>query len=176
MDELVALYASGDLAGRVSGVATRHEVRSANLPHAATAVLLRDTSGRIYVHRRTTTKDLYPGLHDAFAGGVVGAGEDPFDTAARELREELSVTGCDLRECLRYWYHDEHASYLAYVFDATYDAERCTPVVHQPEEVAEGWWMDQEELVARLADPTWPFVPDGRESLRRYFEWAGGQG
>ncbi|PZV93823.1 Isopentenyldiphosphate isomerase [Micromonospora phaseoli] len=163
----MALYAEGDLSGRVTGAAPRSVVRADNLPHAATAVLLRDDRDRLYVHRRTDTKDLYPGMHDAFAGGVVLAGEDPTEAAGRELAEELGVRNCELRPCLRYWYTDAQASYLAYVYEARYEARRCGPVVHQPTEVAAGWWLSLADLTACLADPAWPFVPDGRATLDR---------
>ncbi len=166
VDELVALYADGDLSGRVTGAAPRSRVRAENLPHAATAVLLRDAEDRVYVHRRTTTKDIYPGMHDAFAGGVVLAGEDPEQAAGRELAEELGVTGAPLTPRLRYWYRDPHASYLAYVFEARY-GPGCGPIAHQASEVADGWWMSLPDLLARLDDATWPFVPDGRAALRR---------
>ncbi|MBX6750746.1 MAG: NUDIX domain-containing protein [Micromonosporaceae bacterium] len=168
VDELVALYAEGDLAGRVVGAAPRSQVRARNLPHAATAVLVRDGSGRVYVHRRTETKDIYPGCHDVWAGGVVLAGEDPDQAAQRELAEELGVRGCPLTPVLRYWYADEATSYLAFVYEARYDPDRDGPIVHQPAEVAAGWWLDWDELLTRLADPTWPFVPDGRATLHRY--------
>ena len=167
MDEVVALYTPGDLSGTVVGVATRGEVRARNLPHAATAVLLRDQDGRVYVHRRTNTKDVYPGLHDAFAGGVVAAGEAPDVAAVRELAEELGVRDCPLTPRLRYWYTDEATSYLAFVYEATYDVDRNGPIVHQASEVAEGWWMDWDALLALLDDPTWPFVPDGRAALEQ---------
>nr|WP_284290871.1 hypothetical protein [Angustibacter aerolatus] len=78
---LVALYdpqVPADAEPRVVGSATRSRVRAENLPHAATAVLLRDGDGLgagVYVHRRTDTKDVWPGRWDCFAGGVVGAGE-----------------------------------------------------------------------------------------------------
>jgi 8-oxo-dGTP pyrophosphatase MutT (NUDIX family) len=168
VDELVALYAEGDLTGRIVGVAPRSEVRARNLPHAATAVLLSDGAGRVYVHRRTETKDIYPGWHDVGAGGVVLAGEEPQRAAERELAEELGVRDCALTPLLRYWYADEATTYLAFVYEAHYDPDRHGPIVHQPTEVAAGWWMPWDELLTRLADPTWPFVPDGRETLNRY--------
>jgi 8-oxo-dGTP pyrophosphatase MutT (NUDIX family) len=190
VDERVALYAEGDLSGRVIGAAPRSEVRARNLPHAATAVLLRDPArpvahhargpgpwaGLVYVHRRTDTKDVYPGMHDAWAGGVVLAGEEPDLAAARELAEELGVRGCPLTPVLRYWYADDVTRYLAFVYEATYDPDRNGPIVHQPEEVADGAWLAWPELLARLADPTWPFVPDGRLALLRYQEMMGQSG
>ncbi|MGI8695317.1 MAG: NUDIX hydrolase, partial [Mycobacteriales bacterium] len=72
---MVALYDPADPDGRVLGRAPRSDVRAGNLPHAGTGVLVRDSAGRVYVHRRADTKDVFPGLHDCFAGGVVGAGE-----------------------------------------------------------------------------------------------------
>ena len=84
----MALY---DEAGRPTGSAPRSVVRRDNLRHAATAVVVRDPYGRVYVHRRTDTKDVYPGLLDFCCGGVVQAGEDPAAAARRELAEELGV-------------------------------------------------------------------------------------
>jgi 8-oxo-dGTP pyrophosphatase MutT (NUDIX family) len=169
VDELVALYADGDLSGRVTGAAPRSRVRAENLPHAATAVLLRDERDRVYVHRRTATKDIFPGMHDAFAGGVVLAGEQPGAAAARELTEELGVSAPELRPLLRFWYRDAHTSYLAHVFEARYDPQLCGPIVHQASEVEDGWWMSLTDLLARLDDPTFPFVPDGRAVLRQLY-------
>ncbi|OLR95133.1 NUDIX hydrolase [Actinokineospora bangkokensis] len=172
MGELVDLYAEGDLSGVVTGVAPRWRVRAENLPHAATQVLLRDGRGRVYVHRRTATKDIYPGAHDAWAGGVIASGEDIDAGAQRELAEELGVTS-RIRPCFRYWYRDEQANYLACVYEATH-RPADGPVRHQPQEVAEGWWMPWDELLRRLDDPAWPFTPDGRESVRRYLAFGPG--
>ena len=163
MDELVAIWESvpapdGGDDGRVVGTAPRSRVRAENLRHAGTGVLLRDPAGRVYVHRRTDTKDVFPGRHDCFAGGVVVAGESPDENAARELGEELGVHGVPITALFRQWYGDDHTTYLACVYTATWDG----PIRHQPEEVAAGWWMELAELADRLADPGWPFVPDGR--------------
>jgi 8-oxo-dGTP pyrophosphatase MutT (NUDIX family) len=167
-DELVDLYDPADPVGRVTGTAPRSLVRAQNLPHAATSVAVRDHDGRIYVHRRTDTKDVFPGAHDVWAGGVVGAGEDPTEAAQRELAEELGLTRAPLRPLFVTWYADDHTTYLAHVFETTYDEERDGPIRHQPEEVADGWWMTLAELDVKLADPSWPFVPDGRYCLNLY--------
>lgn len=168
VDEEVALYDRNDPDGRVTGHAPRSVMRAYNLPHAATSVAIRDAAGRIYVHRRTDSKDVYPGAHDVWAGGVVTAGEDPDDAAVRELAEELGLTGLTLRPLFREWYADPKTTYLAHIYDAEYDEQRHGPIRHQPEEVADGWWSTVDDLLARLADPDWPFVPDGRHCLELY--------
>ena len=162
--ELVDVY--DPVTEQVVGTATRAQVRAQNLPHAATAVLLVDPVGRVYVHRRTDTKDVYPGLWDCWAGGVVDAGESPDDAAVRELAEELGVTGVPLEPLFRQWYRDEQVQYLAFGYRAQWDG----PVVHQPEEVAEGLWMTLDQLRELLADPAHPFVPDGRFAIEPILE------
>ena len=88
----------------------------------------------------------------------------PHDAARRELAEELGVTGVQLVPVFRAWYRDDSTHYLAFGYEAVWDG----PVVHQPEEVAEGGWVDWEELLRRLGDPAWPFVPDGRAGMAHY--------
>lgn len=141
-----------------AGTAPRSRVRAENLRHGATGVLVRDRLGRIYVHRRTDTKDVYPGLHDCCAGGVMLAGEEPDDCARREVGEELGVSGGELRRIGVSQYTDAYTSYVAFQYEIGYDG----PIRWQPEEVAWGTWMTPDELAARLADPGWPFVPDSR--------------
>ena len=55
---------------RVVATVTRRELRARQLLHRCTYVLLRNASGQILVHRRTDTKDIYPGAYDVFSGGV----------------------------------------------------------------------------------------------------------
>ncbi|TDO47908.1 isopentenyldiphosphate isomerase [Kribbella sp. VKM Ac-2527] len=153
MDELVALL---DSAGEVCGSAPRSVMRRDNLRHAATGVLVRNPAGEIYVHRRTPTKDVYPARYDFMAGGVVAAGEDPYDAVVRELAEELGITGVSLEKLPEGDYADDFTNYRAYLYACTWDG----PIHHQPEEVDWGTWMSPAELVERLNDPAWPFVPD----------------
>ncbi|MFC7342707.1 NUDIX hydrolase [Saccharopolyspora griseoalba] len=158
---MVAVY---DAAGHVAGEAPRSVMRAEGLWHAASAVLVLSGDGaRIYVHRRADTKDVYPGLHDCTAGGVVAAGEDPGETAKRELAEELGVTSEPVF-LFREVFAQDSVRYHAFVYTTRWDG----PVRHQPEEVAAGWWTPVAELRELLADPRRPFVPDGRRFAERW--------
>jgi isopentenyldiphosphate isomerase len=131
-------------------------MRRDNLRHAATGVLVRNSAGEIYVHRRTPTKDLYPSYYDFSAGGVVAAGEDPYDAVVRELDEELGISGVELIRLPEGDYADAHTAYHAYLYTCVWDG----PVQHQPEEVEWGTWMSPADLVAKLDAGTWSFMPD----------------
>jgi isopentenyldiphosphate isomerase len=156
--EIVTLV---DEDGTVVGSAERSAVRRDNLLHAATAVLVRDPQGRIYVHRRSPSKDWAPDHHDAAAGGVLTAGEDPAGSAGRELAEELGITGAHLRPLGTNLYQDDTTRVLEHVFETTWDG----PVTWADGEVVAGDWLCLDELAARLSDPTWAFVPDTRSLL-----------
>jgi isopentenyldiphosphate isomerase len=158
-DELVDLVDEDD---RVIGRATRREVRRANLLHRAAAVVCRNSGGQIYVHRRTQTKDVFPGMYDGCVGGVVSSGERYQDTARRELAEELGIVGPAPRFLFKQRYRGPELDTWNAIFEVVWDG----PIVHQPEEVAWGAFLSEDELRSRME--TWPFVPDGLQMLRHY--------
>jgi 8-oxo-dGTP pyrophosphatase MutT (NUDIX family) len=158
--EVVALV---DRSGVVVGHAERAVVRRENLMHATTGILVRDEHGRIYVHRRSPDKDWAPGQHDAAAGGVLTFGEDPAASAARELAEELGISGSHLRPLGLNVYEDDTTRCVEHCFETTWSG----PVRHADGEVVWGAWLSLAELDARLADPLWAFVPDTRALLTR---------
>ncbi len=160
-DEIVALF---DETGAVVGSAPRWKVRGENLIHGATGVIVRDSSGRIYVHRRTDTKDVYPGYYDFTAGGVLLAGEDPREAAVREACEELGVAGVALRSLGEGFYADEHTRYYGFRFECVYEG----PIRHQAEEVAWGAWLTPDDLRAWIEDPDKPFMPDALALLGQF--------
>jgi 8-oxo-dGTP pyrophosphatase MutT (NUDIX family) len=45
----------------------------------------------IYCHQRTWSKRIFPGLYDMFIGGVSAVDEPAYETAKRELEEELGI-------------------------------------------------------------------------------------
>ncbi len=141
----------------------------AGLRHRCVFIEARDAEGRIFVHRRTATKLVFPSHYDMFVGGVVGAGESYEEAALREAEEELGVSGLPRPEPLfRFLYDDGEHTWWSAVYQV-----RCElPVSPQVEEVAWHAFLDDAGLERRLGE--WPWVPDGLEAYRRLRELRAG--
>jgi len=148
---------------RVIGSAPRGRIRGENLLHRGVAILCRNGKGQIYVHRRTETKDVFPGLYDMFIGGMVARGESYEETARREMAEELGIdAGAPLEFILSCLSEGPRNFAVIHLFQVAWDG----PVVHQPEEVAWGRWLDEERLDAWISEVQ--VVPDGLEVYGLY--------
>ena len=73
------------------------------------------------MHRRSDAKDLWPGRWDLAVGGVVTAGERYDDAAARELAEEVGVTGVPLVPLGAGRYDDDDVHLVARLYEAVSD-------------------------------------------------------
>ena len=94
--------------GNVLGSLPRPYIHTYNILHRGIGILVTKdedvfqtlNAGRVpfvYVHRRTSTKRIFPSLYDMFVGGVSMRGENSRLTAAREVAEELGLTrGLDI--------------------------------------------------------------------------------
>lgn len=149
---------------RVLGRATRREMRERRLRHRATYILVFNSPGQIFVHRRTAGKDVYPSHFDVAVGGVVTAGETYDEAARRELEEEIGVSSVTLRCILPLRYEDEHNQVNGMVYSCTHDGalRLCK------EEIASGEWIDLDDAIERLQHDL--FCPDGVEALFRYLD------
>ena len=78
------------------GALVRADLRERGLIGRGTYIMLFNSKGELCVHRRTLSKAIYPGYWDVAAGGMVAAGETYEQSAARELEEELGVSGVEL--------------------------------------------------------------------------------
>ncbi|MFJ5778349.1 NUDIX hydrolase [Streptomyces sp. NPDC093094] len=159
-DEILDIVDEHD---RVVGRRPRGEVYAEGLRHRCVFVQARDAQGRIFVHRRTADKLVFPSLYDMFVGGVVGAGETYDDAALREAEEELGVSGLPRPEFLFKFLYDDGAG--GGWWSAVYEVRCELPVRPQAEEVAWHAFVTEEELRARL--PEWEWVPDGLDAHRR---------
>ncbi|MFF4245066.1 NUDIX hydrolase [Streptomyces sp. NPDC001822] len=158
-DELLDIVDEND---EVVGQATRGEATARGLRHRCVFIEARDGAGRLFVHRRTATKLVFPSHYDMFVGGVVGAGESYDAAALREAEEELGVSGLPRPTPLfRFLYEGDGHSWWSYVYEV-----RCElPVLPQREEVAWHTFLTDSELSERLSGWTW--VPDGLETYHR---------
>ncbi|WP_284580133.1 NUDIX domain-containing protein [Streptomyces sp. 2P-4] len=150
---------------RVTGRAPRGEVYARGLLHRCVFVLARDDRGRVFVHRRTASKLVFPSRYDMFVGGVLGAGEDYASAALREAEEELGVSGLARPEPLfKFLYEGPGGGWWSYVHEV-----RCGGLEVRPQESEVAWhaWLPENELEGRIADGSWPWVPDGLEAYRR---------
>jgi 8-oxo-dGTP pyrophosphatase MutT (NUDIX family) len=153
-----------DEQNRPAGSATREEMRRRCLIHRASYVLVFNSRGELFLHKRTDTKDVYPGYYDVAAGGVVLRGESYEEAAARELGEELGLRGAPLRACFDFFHEDVGNRVWGRVFACRWDG----PVTLQPEEVAWGAFVPVGRVLARAE--TELFTPDSLIALRRYLQ------
>ncbi|MFJ3585501.1 NUDIX hydrolase [Streptomyces sp. NPDC090127] len=148
----------------VIGQAPRGEVYARGLIHRCTFIQVRDAEDRIFVHRRTPGKLVYPSMYDMFVGGVVGAGESYDDAALREAEEELGVFGLPRPEPVVRFLYDS-GGVAGKWWSAVYRVRCELPVNPQVEEVAWHAFLPEAEVVARLGE--WPWVPDGLAAYER---------
>jgi intracellular septation protein A/isopentenyldiphosphate isomerase len=59
--------------------------------HPVVHILLLDGQNRVYLQRRSESKDIYPDYWDVSVGGHLDIGESPKDAGIREAMEELNI-------------------------------------------------------------------------------------
>lgn len=142
---------------RVIDTVSRASMRAGRLQHRAVFIVVIDADDRVLVHRRSDTKDLWPGWWDLAVGGVVAAGESYDAAARRELAEEVGLRATP-----------EPAGGGRYVDDDVALIGRCYLLHHDP--VAHGdivaldgevvsWEWVARDALALLIDER-PFLPD----------------
>ncbi len=150
-----------DADGRTIGVVPRCEMRGRRLPHRCTYVLVFDCQGRLFVHMRTATKDVYPSHWDIAIGGVLLAGESYAEGVRREIGEELGIDAA-AEELFPFRYEDPATFVQAMVYRLAHDG----PFQLQAEEIVRGEFLSWPEVRERIARE--PFCPDGLQVLAEY--------
>ncbi|MFZ5763624.1 MAG: NUDIX hydrolase YfcD [Thermodesulfobacteriota bacterium] len=151
-----------DRDNRVTGSASRAEMRAQNLIHRATYILVLNRRDELFVQLRTMSKDIYPGHYDVAAGGVVLAGESYEESAARELAEELGVQGVELTPHFDFYHETADNRVWGRIFSCLHEG----PFTLQAEEVAGGAFTPL-AAIGELAK-SHPFTPDGLLVLERF--------
>ncbi len=150
-EELVDVVDDDDC---VIATVTRAAMRAQRLQHRAVSIAVLGSDGRLLLHRRSDDKDLWPGMWDMAAGGVVAAGETYEQAAQRELLEELGVAAGALEFLGEGRYVDESVAMLGRGYVTVHDG----PFEFTDGEIAEVRWATRDELAEMLQ--TEQFVPD----------------
>lgn len=163
-DEIVLIV---DKDNKETGSAPRREMRARALPHRACYILVFNSSGKLFIQKRTMNKDIYPGYFDVAAGGVVLAGESYEEAAKRELEEELGIRDTVLTSHFTFFYEEDANQVWGRVYTCIYDRG----LTLQAEEVESGFFADPEEIIALSRKES--FTPDGLYVLKRYLRLKG---
>jgi 8-oxo-dGTP pyrophosphatase MutT (NUDIX family) len=126
----------------VVAVVTRRRMRAERLRHRAVFIAVQGSDGRLLVHRRSLAKDVRPGAWDIAFGGVVASGEAYPTAAARELAEEIGVSGVELAEIGGGSFGDEYYLLIGRCYHVVHDG----PFTFQDGEVIATRWVNRAEL------------------------------
>ena len=143
--------------------------------------IIRRKNGRteILLQKRSRNKDSFPGKFDTSSAGHIQAGDEPLESALRELKEELGIHAVpeDLQFAGKFpisfakefhgkMFRDEEIAFV-YIYDHPVEIDRLTL---QKEEVEEVQWFDLEETYQQCRQHRDKFcVPLGGLQLVREF-------
>lgn len=127
---------------------------------------------QVLLQKRAANKDSFPGRYDTSSAGHIQAGDEPLDSALRELEEELGIRAkaenlkpigtfriAYEKEFYGKLFRDSEVAFV-YLYDGPVDAET---LVLQEEEVERVDWFTLEEVTQGLAvhDRKFCVPPDG---------------
>jgi isopentenyldiphosphate isomerase len=140
----------------VIGSQLRSEVHRLGLMHRAVHVLVFSSSGRIFLQKRSLTKDRQPGVWDSSASGHVDSGEDYDACAVRELREEI---GLQLNAPPQRLFKLSASGETDQEHVWVYRCEADGPLVLNREEIERGDWFGPNEISRWMAEKPREFAP-----------------
>lgn len=121
-----------------------------------------DGKAQLLLQKRSAEKDSFPGRFDTSSAGHIQAGDEPEESAIRELYEELGIqaskeelqfAGCfDIqyeKEFHGKMFRDNEVAFV-YMYTKPVDVAK---LILQKEEVESVEWFDMEELDAALQPP-----------------------
>jgi isopentenyldiphosphate isomerase len=155
---------------RELGSVTREQVHGdPRLIHRVAHVLVWNSREELYLQFRSATKMVQPSRWDTSVGGHVDYGETYEQAAAREMREELGITGVPLRFLYRYLHRNDFESEYVATFECTFDGE----IVPNPEEIDHGRFWSLEKI---QQNDRGVFTPNFLDELDRYHSHVAGAG
>lgn len=145
-EELLPIVDEND---EVIGTEKRGIIHAKRLLHRAVHVLVFNSKGELYIQQRALTKDAAPGKWDSSSSGHVDHGESYFDSAVRELDEELNInTIPNPVEVAKLDACRQTGNEFTMIYTGNTD-QIPTP---NPHEIMDGKWIEPNELDKWMAD------------------------
>lgn len=174
-----------DEAGLPTGqICERKQAHREGIRHRTAHIwVIRQLAGRtqVLLQKRALHKDSFPGRYDTSSAGHIQAGDEPLESALRELAEELGIQAkaedmkwagkfriCYEKEFYGELFRDNEISFV-YVYSRPVEVARLQL---QQEEVESVDWFDLEEVCRQVGvhDPKFCVPSDGLKTLCRYLE------
>lgn len=132
-----------DVNDQVVGQATRREVhKNKNLIHRSVAVAIFNNNNKLFLQRRSQSKDTDALLWTISCTGHVQKSESYEATARRELKEELGIENVSLNFLAKYLYQGINETEMTMLYKVNYDGE----IILQKEEIWEGKFFSIDQL------------------------------
>ena len=179
MELFDVIDSKGNPAGQI---VSREKAHAEGIPHRTAHIwIIRKKEGKVQIllQKRSQNKDSFPGKFDTSSAGHIQAGDEPLESALRELKEELGISATPeqlhfagtfpisfAKEFHGKMFRDEEIAFV-YIYDHPVEIDRLTL---QKEEVEEVQWFDLEETYQQCRQHRDKFcVPLGGLQLVREF-------
>ena len=163
---------------------SRNEAHEKGIPHRTAHIWIARKKGDSYqvlLQKRSEEKESFPGMYDTSSAGHIQAGDDPLESAQRELYEELGIKANegDLSFAGKFhikyemefhgkMFRDNEVAFV-YVYEKPVEIDN---LVLQKEEVDEVRWFDIEEVHEGCLhrDGTFCVPIEGLVTLMKYLD------
>jgi|SRR5579884_4320229 len=150
---------------KVIGSGSKVNAMSKGIIVRVSRVFLVNKQGELLIQKRSADSSLL-NRWDQSAAGHVDEGEDYKQAAARELNEEMGISGVKLAEAYRYYTEEADETLVKKRQNALFIGKYDGPVKPDPEEVSGYRWVKPAVLSKEMAE----YPNDFTEGFIRSFE------
>lgn len=151
---------------KVIDTVSRSVMRKKNLKHRSTFILVFNSNRELLITKRTTRKDVFPGLLEMFHGGTVKHGESYEENAYREIEEELGIKNIILKSLFKFNYKDNNQNCIGTVYKCFYDRK----IKIQKKEIESYFFVSLKKIKEMSNNKPEEFTPDGLYAFQKYLE------